>query len=156
VSGRRRVSAAALLTGYDFELPIRDALDNPELDPTRRALGVLGMGTGLDDGHFAALELAEAAAQLTTDRAGGVPDAAGQGAARLCTILDAPCDDYQRALWHAVSRCAPEAAAGHLEWLAELMRTRAGMWRVIQATGAYMPLLPRAGNDAGSAQFDRY
>lgn len=140
------------LAGYDFELPLRDALGDPELAPERRALAALALGTGLDDGHLSALELAEAAARLAADRAGGVPDRSGQGAARLRTILDAPCDDYQRALWYAASRCAPEAAAGHLGWLAEIMRARAGMVWAIRDSGAMMPLLPQGGDRADSAQ----
>lgn len=101
---------------------------------------------------MATLELAEAAQQLAADRAAGVPDGAGQGAGRVRTILGAPCDDYQRALWYAVSRLSPEIASGHLRWLAEFMHARAAMFRAIQGSGAYMPLLPRGGGDEDSAQ----
>lgn len=96
--------------------------------------------------------MAEAARQLTTDRARGVPDGVGRGTAGIRTILGAPCDDYQRALWYAVSRCAPEQAAGHFEWLAELMRARAAMVWAVRDGGALMPLLARGGGDLGSAQ----
>lgn len=94
---------ALYLASYDFDLPLRDALDDPELDPIRRALAALAMGTGLDDGYPAALELAEAARAHATDHGARMPD--GAGAKRLREILDTPCDDYQRAIWYAVSRC---------------------------------------------------
>lgn len=152
MSGRTSVGVGALLSAYDFELPLRDALAAPELDPIRRALAVLAIGTGLDDGYLAAAELAQAARRLAADRAAGVLDGAGEGARAVRRILAHDGDDYQRALWYAVSRLSPDAAAGHLLWLAELMRTRGGMWRAIQASGAYMPLLPRSGGDVGSAQ----
>lgn len=141
-----------MLYGYDFELPLRDALNDPGLDPARRALAALAIGTRLDDGHLAALELAEAAGQLAADREAGISDEVGQGAARIRTILGAPCDDYQRALWYAVSRQAPEAAAGHLRWLAELMHGRAAMFRVIRGSGACMSLLPGVVHDGNTAQ----
>ncbi|PAX06382.1 hypothetical protein [Sphingomonas lenta] len=152
MSGRAAVSIGALLSRYDFELPIKDALDDPEMDPTRRALAVLAIGTGLDDGHLAAAELGQAARRLADDRAAGAPDGVGEGARAVRRILAHGGDDYQRALWYAVSRCSPDVAARHLEWLAELTRARGGMFRAIQASGAYMPLLPRGMHDIDSAQ----
>lgn len=135
---------AELLRGYDFEFPLRDALDDPELDPVRRALAVHAMGTGLDTGYYAAAELMEAVRLLAADRARQVPDGQGRGAARLRDILDGGCG-YQRALWHAVARSGARRAAEHLEWLAELMRTRAAMFTAIRDAGAAMPLLPGLG-----------
>lgn len=134
------------LARYDFEFPLRDALKDAELDPVRRALASVAIGTALNDGHLAAAELAGAARQLATDRAAGVPDEAGKGARRLRFILTAECDDHQRALWYAVSRCRPDAAADHLAWLAELMRARASMVFAIRSSGACMPLLPQGGS----------
>ena len=92
--GRASVSVAGLLASYDFELPLRDALADPELDPVRRALASIAIGTGLDDGHLAAAELAGAARQFATDRAAGVSDEAGEGARQLRGVLTADCDDY--------------------------------------------------------------
>lgn len=152
VSCNAPVGIAAMLYGYDFELPLRDALNDPGLDPTRRALAALAIGTRLDDGHLAALELAGAAEQLAVDRKAGLSDEAGQGAARIRTILGAECDNYQRALWYAVSRQAPEAAAGHLRWLTRLMRGRTAMFRVIRESCASMPLLPGVVVDGNTAQ----
>lgn len=73
------LGVADLLWGYDFELPLRDALNDPGLDPARRALAALAIGTSLDDGHLAALELAQAAEQFAADRQAGVSDEAGRG-----------------------------------------------------------------------------
>ena len=134
------------LTWYNFELPLSDALNDPELDPVRRALASIAIGTSLDDGHLAAAELAVAARQLSTDRAAGIPDQAGEGVRRLRSILAADCDDYQRALWYSVSRCPPDLAADHLAWLAELTRARASMFLAIRGSGAWMPLLPQCGS----------
>lgn len=135
------VSAGALFAGYDFELPLHDALNDPELDPIRRALASIAIGTGLDDGHLAA-----AARRFAADRAAGVSDEAGEGVRRLRSILAADCDDYQRALWSAVSRCPREVAADHLAWLTNLMRARASMFQAIRSSGACMPLLPQGGS----------
>ena len=143
------LGAATWLAGHEFELPLRDALGDPELDPVRRALAVLAIGTGLNDGHLAAAELSDAARQLAADRHAGIADSQGRGAAEIRRILQAPCDDYQRALWYAVSRCSTDAAVGHLAWLAALMAGRAAMFRAIRDAGATMPLLPR--NDTGES-----
>ena len=105
------------------------------------------MSTGLDDGHLAAAELLEAAEQLARDREAGTPDGEGRGAAELRAILQAECDDYQRALWFAVSQLPLDAAVEHLRWLTDLMGDRAGMFRAIQSSGAMMPLLPGSGGD---------
>lgn len=152
MSGPASVSVAALLSAYDFELPLTDALDDPELDPVRRALAALAIGTGLDDGHLAADELAQAARRLAADRVAGVPDETGEGAREVRRILAHSGGDHRRALWHAVSRLTPATAAGHLEWLARLMRARGGMFRAIRSCGALMPLLPGSMRDADSAQ----
>lgn len=149
--GPALVSVGGFLAGYDFELPLHDALANPGMDPVRHALASIAIGTGLDDGHLAAAELAEVARQFATDRAGGVSDGVGEGARQLRCILTADCDDYQRALWYAVSRCSIDVAAEHLAWLVELMHARASMFRAIRSSGAWMPLLP-AGASGDTAQ----
>lgn len=142
------VSLAAMLIGYDFELPLRDALDDPGLDPVRRALAVRAMGTGLDTGYYAAAELLEAARLLAADRAAGIPDEQARGAARLREVLAGSCG-YQQVLWYGVARGGLRAVAEHLAWLAGLMRARAGMFAAIRNAGAAMPLLPGVG-DAGA------
>lgn len=83
------MSLGELLAAYDFELPLRDALDDPELAPVRRALAMLAIGTGLDDGHLAAAQLAQAAGRLAADRKAGVPDERGEGARAMRRILAA-------------------------------------------------------------------
>lgn len=148
-----RVTPAAMLYGYDFDLPLTDALDDPELAPERRALAALAIGTALDGGHTAAAELAEAVRQLAANREAGVPDGIGEGARAVRRILREPGSDYPRALWYAVSRCSPRVAAEHLAWLAELMLARGAMVHVLLASGAFLPLLPGAIDDgSGSAQ----
>lgn len=76
--GPASVSVAGLLASYDFELPLRDALADPDLDPVRYALASIAIGTGLDDGHLTGAELAEAARQFAADRVAGVSDEAGE------------------------------------------------------------------------------
>ena len=149
--GPASVSVGGFLASYDFELSLRDALADPELDPVRRALASIAIGTALDDGHLAAVELAGAAWQFAADRAAGVSDEAGEGARQLRCILTEDCDDYQRGLWYAVSRCSADVAAEHLAWLVELMHARASMFRSIRSSGAWMPLLP-SGASGDTAQ----
>lgn len=150
--GPASVSVGEFLARYDFELPLRDALADPEFDLVRRALASIAIGTGLDDGHLAAAELAGAARQFAADRAAGVSDEAGEGARHLRGILAADCDDYQRGLWYAVSRCPPDIAAEHLAWLVGIMRARASMFPAIRSSGALLPMLPQGAYDKGSAQ----
>lgn len=136
------LDAGAYLASYAFELPLRDALDDPELDPVRRALAALGMGIGLDHGYLAAGELLEAMRLIADDRAADVPSGQGRGANLLRDILDTPGDDYQRSLWYAVSRCGIDAAAEHLAWLVATMYARGAMFRAIRDARVAMPLLP--------------
>ena len=149
----KRLTPAALLFGYSFDLPLADALDDPDLAPVRRALAALAIGTGLSDDHVAAAELAKAAARLAMDRAAGVPDEAGEGAREIHAILRKPGCDFPRALWYAVSRSSPRDATEHLSWLVDLMRARAAMLHVMLDSGALLPLLPRgSADDDGSAR----
>lgn len=146
------LSVRAMLDHYDFELPLRDALNDPELDPARRALAALAIGTRLDLGHLAAAELADAVQRLASDRRAGVSDTAGEGAGQIRRIISGGGDDYQRGLWHTVSRLTPDTAAGHLAWLAGVMRGRESMFHAIRTSRAMMPLLPRGGHDENSAR----
>ena len=129
---------AHYLAGYDYNLGLRDALDDRDLEPARRLLGGRSFATPLDDGDFAVAALREAVSLLVADRyAGGAA-----GAERLGQVLDGAGDDYQRALWYTLSDGDVKEALAHLVWLEDVMRARAAMYRATSAAGAETAALP--------------
>jgi hypothetical protein len=126
----------SLLAGYDFNLPLQDALDDPTLSADRRALAAVSMREGLDDALFSAHELLEAFRTLETDQRLGITAQTSEGAAAVDAILMADGDDYQRRLYWMLSASAVADAISDLVWLTELLRGRAVMHRAVQETGA--------------------
>ena len=133
---------AHYLAGYDYNLGLRDAFDDRDLEPARRVLAGRSFATTLDDGYFAVAELREAVSLLVADRDAGVDDGDGVGAERLGQVLDGAGDDYQRALWYTLSDGDLGEALAHLVWLEAVMRGRAAMYRVTSAAGAETAALP--------------
>lgn len=126
---------AHYLAGYDYNLGLRDALDDRDLEPARRLLAGRSFATTLDDGYYSVAELREAVALLVADRDAGVEDGESVGAPRLAQLLDGAGDDYQRALWYLLSDGDLAEALAHLRWLEALMRGRAAMFRATSAAG---------------------
>jgi hypothetical protein len=131
-----------LLGGYDFNLPLHDALADPTLSPDRRALAAVSMRQGLDDALFSAHELLEAFRTIETDHRLGVAPDASEGAAAINAILVADGDDYQRRLHWMLSEVAVADAISDLVWLTELLRGRAVMHRTVQEIGARTGQVP--------------
>ena len=145
------LSMKALLEPYDWNLPLKDALDDSFLSADRRALAAAAMRQDLDDGYYAAAELLEAFRALEVDIDASVgEDAPSEGDARIRHVLDGEGDDYQRRLYYLLAERAVADAVSDLEWLVALMRGRAGMVRVLRKVGARIASLPgedEAGED---------
>ena len=144
-----KLSLAAFLAGYDVDLALHDALNDPGLDPVRRTLAGLLIGVGVEHGFYMARELRQFAERLAADRARGVPDHESDAAARLHRELGHPENDQHARIWAAVSRCPLPDAITHLRWLEELLRGRASMGGVLRRAG---PKLRSSAEPANSAR----
>ena len=131
-----------MLAGYDFNLPLNDALDDPALSADRRALAAVSMRQGLDDALFSAHELLEAFCTLETDVRLKVVPGKSAGSAAIDQILQGEGDDYQRRLYWILSEVGVAEAVLDLVWLTELLRGRARMYRALAEAGARLPPVP--------------
>ena len=131
-----------MLAGYDFNLPLLDALDDGGLSADRRALAAVSMRQGLDDALFSAHELLEAFRTLETDARLGIAATDSEGMAAIDAILQAGGDDYQRRLYWILSESPVGDAVTDLIWLTEVLRGRAVMYRALTESGARMPHVP--------------
>ncbi|GLT01043.1 hypothetical protein GCM10007897_24340 [Sphingobium jiangsuense] len=123
------------LADYDFNLPIEDAVADPDLPAVRARLASLARGEGLDGGYYEAQELAEAFLEAAREANAGNEDPDSPARVRLSDILDRA-GDYQGVLFDEVAALPLADAAAHLCWLAELMRGRADMYRPVMAARA--------------------
>lgn len=145
------MSIKALLEPYDWNLPLKDALDDRALSADRRGLAAAAMRQDLDDGYYGAAELLEAFRALERDIDAGVrPHAYSEGEARMNHILEGDGDDYQRRLYYLLAERPVADAVKDLEWLVDLMKGRAGMYRTLRRAGARVGLLPGADQVGGS------
>lgn len=85
------------MRGYDYDLPLLDALNDPQLSVDRRVLAGATIGVGLDIAYFAIRELEEAFAALAHDHNNGVEQ--GAGFEEVAEILKAQ-SPFQMRLWH--------------------------------------------------------
>ena len=136
-----------MLAGYDFNLPLVDALDDHTLSADRRALAAVSMRLGLDDAHFSAHELLEAFRTLETDARLNIGANASEGMASIDQILQADGDDYQRRLYWILSELPVGDAVMDLVWLTELLHGRATMYRALTESGTRMPDVPGSTRD---------
>jgi hypothetical protein len=139
------ISLKAYLEPYDWNLPLKDALNDRLLSADRRGLAAAAMRQDLDDGYYAAAELLEAFRALERDIGAGVrPHAPSEGEARVNHILEGEGDDYQRRLYYLLAERPVAEAVRDLEWLVALMKDRAGMYRTLRQAGARIGPLPGA------------
>ena len=118
-----------VLHGYDYDLPLLDALNDPELSVSRRLLAGAVIGEGLDTGYFATCEIFEAFVALEIDARRKVKH--GEGYLQLEEILQAK-NPLQMRLWHLVCERAIGEAMVDLGWLKSLTYRRGRMARVLR------------------------
>ena len=114
---------------YDYDLPLLDALNDPELSPDRRVLAGSLIGEALDKAYLSVGELEEAFSTLANDHARGVGD--GEGRAMIEAILDDRVP-LQMRLWYALHETELTQAAQDLGWLKALAYRRGRMCAVVQ------------------------
>lgn len=117
------------MRGYDFDLPLMDVLNDPEMSPDRRVLAGATVGVGLDVAYLATCELAEAFEALAVDVTNNSGD--GQGRKDLEEILSAG-NPFQMRLWYLLYDTPFERAHADLVWLKSLTYRRGRMCKVMQ------------------------
>ncbi len=121
-----------VLEGYDYDLPLMDALNDPELPAFRRVLAGALLGEGLDVGYFATQEMAEAYTDLWSDSRKGVRY--GEGYLAFEAILKDK-NPLQMRLWYLTCERDLFATMQDMMWLKILAHRRGAMARVIRETG---------------------
>ena len=110
------------MRGYDYELLLVDALNDPTLSTSRRLLAGAVIGEGLDTAYFATSELLEAFVELESDVRRG--ERHGEGFLSLEEILQAK-NPLQMRLWYLLHEAAIPQAMMDLAWLKSLAYQRA-------------------------------
>ena len=123
---------ADYLATFDFNMPIIDAVNDPDLAGARSELAALALGEGLDSGYYEAQELAEAFLEAAREANAEITDPESPARERLSNILDRG-SSYQRHLFDKVATLPLAGAASDLVWLTALMRGRADMYRPVEA-----------------------
>ncbi|MBB3349427.1 hypothetical protein [Sphingomonas sp. BK069] len=118
-----------VMRGYDYDLPLMDALSDPELSVDRRVLAGATVGIGLDTAYLSVCQLEEAFSALASDHANGVEQ--GRGYEDLADILKDQ-SPYQMRVWHLLDTTPLQLALEDLAWLKSLTYRRARMARVVR------------------------
>ena len=96
------------LDGYDYELPLMDALADPALPVRRRLLAGATVGIGLDIAHFAVSEMAEGFWLLKDETERGKN--CGEGYLMVEAMLEEK-NAFQMRLWHLLDETPLNNAA---------------------------------------------
>ena len=105
-----------LVGRFDLDLTLRDASLDPANRATRRMLAAAAIGTEVNDGYYAAVELRETVQWVHE----GEPGAK----LKLSMILGNQCDDYQRCLYFILAGRGIVQMLDDLMWLEELLEAR--------------------------------
>ncbi len=116
---------------FDLDLTLRDASLDECNRPTRRMLAAAAIGTEVEDGYFAAVELREAAEWVHEGVRGGKR--------KLAMILANKCDDYQRCLYYILAGRGVVQMLDDLMWLEDLLEARGRVaGKLLKARGSIM------------------
>ncbi|CAM8662726.1 hypothetical protein [Sphingobium cupriresistens] len=66
------------LAGFDFNLPLIDAVNDPDLPDMRSEIAALALGEGLDSGYYETQELAETFLEAAREANAGICTATSQ------------------------------------------------------------------------------
>lgn len=120
------------LDGYDYELPLMDALADPDLPVRRRLLAGAAVGIGLDIAHFAVSEMAEAFWLLKDETERG--RTCSEGYLMIEAMLEEK-NPFQMRLWHLLDETPLADAAMDLAWLKALTYQRGQMANAVRKAG---------------------
>ena len=119
---------------FDTDIMLRDASLDPRNRPTRRMIANAAIGVEVDDAYYSLRELREAIAWIHEGDTRGKP--------KLVRMLANECDDYQRCLYYALAGRGIVHMLDDLEWLEEILETRARIvGHVRRARERCMPLV---------------
>jgi len=135
-----------VLEGYDYDLPLRDALNDPELSAIRRILAGTLVGEGLDTAYFAVQELCEAYAALWADARQGIRFGEGYLA---CEAILTDTNPLQMSLWHLTCERDLRETVGDMVWLRNLAYRRGAMARAIRDAALPVVYVPARNLVAG-------
>lgn len=127
------------MDGYDYDLPLMDALDNPALTVTRRVLAGAMIGEGIDTSYFATSEMVEAFVALEADAR--TKRRHGEGFLALEEILTDK-NPFQMRLWYLLSEKAIGEAMVDLAWLRGLAFQRGRMAKVLREENLPLQYIP--------------
>lgn len=114
------------LRDFDFDISLRDALDDSKLSVSRRLLAGVTMGVDLDTAYYSITEMLEAFTALNADQRRGTK--IGEGYILLEDILETQ-SPYQMKVWHLLNDLHIAEAANDLAWLRALTYQRASMFK---------------------------
>lgn len=117
------------MKSYDYDLPLLDALNDPELSPDRCVLAGSLIGEALDKAYLSVGEMEEAFSTLANEVARNVHD--GEGKAMIDAILGDRVP-LQMRLWYLLHETELTQAAQDLGWLKSLAYRRGRMTAVMQ------------------------
>ena len=117
------------MRGYDYDLPLRDVLNDPEESDDRRVLAGATIGVGLDTAYFAISELEEAFSTLASELSNGVQQ--GEGRKALEEILRDK-NLFQMRLWYLLYDTPIDLAQSQLGWLKSVTYRRGRMAKVMR------------------------
>ena len=117
------------MRGYDYDLPLRDVLNDPEMPDDRRVLAGATIGIGLDTAYFAIGELLEAFSTLANDLSNAVRE--GEGCKDLEEILRDK-NPFQMRLWYLLYDTTLDQARSDLAWLKALTYQRGRAAKVMR------------------------
>jgi len=123
---------ADYLASFDFNLPLIDAVNDPDLPGVRSEIAAVALGEDLDAGYYEVQELADAFLEAAREANAEITDPRSPAREHLAEILDRA-SSYQRGLFNAVAKLPLIDAASDLVWLTGLMRDRADMYRPVEA-----------------------
>lgn len=121
-----------LVGRFDLDLTLRDASLDPANRATRRMLAAAAIGTEVNDGYYAAVELRETVQWVHE----GEPGAK----LKLSMILGNQCDDYQRCLYFILAGRGIVQMLDDLMWLEKLLEARGRVaGKLFKRRSAVMP-----------------
>ena len=118
-----------VLAGYDYDLPLMDALNDPEQSTARRILAGALVGEGLDSAYFAVQELCEAYASLWADARKGIRY--GEAYLAFEAILTDK-HPLQMRLWYLTCERDLRETVEDMVWLRNLAYRRGAMARAVR------------------------
>jgi len=135
-----------VLEGYNYDLPLMDAVNDVELRHIRRLLAGALMGEGLDVAYFATRELEEAYVDLRNDVRKGVRY--GEGYLAFEEILKDK-NPLQMKLWYLTCERDLSETVKDMHWLVGLAHQRGLMARAVREAGVPVVHVPARNLVAG-------